>query len=58
MSKATRASSDTTIYRMIRAMAGIETGRNCRTCGEPIERRDRFGMSEGVCSACRMPAAS
>jgi hypothetical protein len=25
----------------------------CRSCGEPIERRDPFGLSEGVCAPCR-----
>jgi hypothetical protein len=42
-----------TVYRLFRAMAGVESGRCCRTCGESILREDRFGLSEGVCSPCR-----
>jgi len=41
------------VWRFFRSMAGIESGRWCRSCSEPIERRDRFGLSEGVCHACR-----
>ena len=37
----------------LRAMYGMETGRACRSCGEPIARRDAFGTSEGVCRRCR-----
>jgi len=47
-------SMSTTIYRLIRAMAGEETGRTCRRCAESIRTSDPFGMSEGVCRACRL----
>lgn len=52
-----RSSSEITVYSLMRAMAGIESGRHCRSCHEPIDRHDRFGMSEAVCSACRVRAA-
>jgi hypothetical protein len=42
-----------TVRMLIRALAGVETGRECRWCEEPIGRDDRFGMSEGVCRPCR-----
>jgi hypothetical protein len=42
-----------TVWRLFRAMAGIESGRCCRSCGESILRDDYFGLSEGVCRACR-----
>ena len=29
------------------------SGRSCRVCGSPVASRDGFGMSEGVCPACR-----
>ncbi|MGD1033610.1 MAG: hypothetical protein ABR977_04175 [Candidatus Dormibacteria bacterium] len=29
------------------------SGRGCRACGSPIDARDGFGLSEGVCPACR-----
>jgi hypothetical protein len=29
------------------------SGRWCRVCGLGIARGDEFGLSEGVCSACR-----
>jgi hypothetical protein len=41
------------IYTLFRALAGLEAGRWCRTCHEPIAPRDGFGLSEGVCRACR-----
>ena len=47
-------SMSTTIYRLIRVMAGEETGRTCRRCAESIRPSDPFGMSEGVCRACRL----
>jgi len=34
-------------------MLGVPVGRWCRVCREPIEVSDRFGLSEGVCVACR-----
>ena len=42
-----------TIWNVFRAMAGLEYGRRCRSCAESILAEDRFGMSEGVCRACR-----
>jgi hypothetical protein len=42
-----------TIYNVFRALVGIESGRFCRSCAEPVHRHDHFGMSEGVCRACR-----
>ena len=47
-----------TIYKLFQSFAGAETGRNCRSCGEAINRRDAFGMSESVCIACRVAAGS
>lgn len=46
------------IYSTIRALAGLESGTGCRACKEPIDRADRFGTSEGVCSPCRHAAGS
>jgi formylmethanofuran dehydrogenase subunit E len=46
-----------TMYKVIRAMFGLEAGRSCRRCGEPITTHDAFGMSEGVCAPCRRLAA-
>ena len=45
------------VWRFFRSMAGIESGRWCRSCTEPIARRDQVGQSEGVCHACRSAAA-
>jgi len=44
-------------WLVFRALAGLETGRHCRSCGEAILRADLFGRSEGVCAACRHEAA-
>jgi hypothetical protein len=41
------------IYRLIRAFLGQEAGACCRSCRDPIPSSDEFGLSEGVCSACR-----
>jgi hypothetical protein len=41
------------LYRLIRAFAMQESGRDCRRCGEGIRPSDHFGVSEGVCVACR-----
>lgn len=30
-----------------------DSGRFCRVCGRGIQARDPFGVSEGVCPACR-----
>jgi hypothetical protein len=43
-----------TIYKLVRALAGEETGRTCRRCAESIRNADHFGMSEGVCRPCRV----
>jgi hypothetical protein len=42
-----------TIYTLIRSLFGLDSGRHCRHCGESVERGDAFGLSEGVCDACR-----
>lgn len=42
-----------TIYRVIRGMFGLETGRSCRRCAEIIDADDAFGQSESVCGPCR-----
>lgn len=46
----------TTAWKVLRAMSGLESGRSCRRCDEPIPSQDEFGMSEGVCGPCRHPA--
>jgi len=43
----------TTTWRVLRALAGLENGRWCRSCGETIRRGDPFGRSESVCRPCR-----
>ncbi len=43
----------TTVFKILRGMAGLESGRWCRGCSEAIVRGDDFGMSEGVCRPCR-----
>ncbi len=40
-------------WRFFRTVAGLESGRWCRRCGEGIGRSDAFGRSEGVCLPCR-----
>ena len=42
-----------TTFKVLRALAGLEAGRSCRSCGEPILGADPFGRSEGVCRPCR-----
>jgi formylmethanofuran dehydrogenase subunit E len=42
-----------TVWFTLRALYGLETGRSCRACGEPISSHDAFGSSEGVCKHCR-----
>jgi hypothetical protein len=42
-----------TIYSTFRALVGLESGRWCRGCCDAIARGDAFGLSEGVCRACR-----
>jgi hypothetical protein len=46
-----------TVWNVLRALAGLETGRSCRRCEDAIPRADRFGRSEGVCHPCRTVAA-
>jgi hypothetical protein len=46
-----------TVWRVLRALTGVERGRSCRNCGEAILAKDPFGMSEGVCNACRTELA-
>jgi hypothetical protein len=41
------------IYRLIRSLAGLESGRTCRVCGDSIARSDAFGLSESVCRVDR-----
>jgi hypothetical protein len=43
----------THVWKIMRALAGVEHGSNCRCCGESIQRHDSFGRSERVCSPCR-----
>jgi hypothetical protein len=42
-----------TLGNVLRALAGLETGRSCRRCSESIPRTDAFGWSEAVCNPCR-----
>ena len=44
-----------TTFNVMRALAGLEAGRRCRSCGEAIHGNDPFGRSEGVCRSCRHP---
>ena len=46
-----------TVWNVLRALAGLETGRSCRRCADAIPRGDAFGRSEGVCHPCRTVAA-
>ena len=43
----------TTAYKLVRALAGPQSGRFCRVCAESIQTKDDFGQSEGVCRSCR-----
>lgn len=43
----------TTMRLLVRSLAGPQSGQLCRICSEQILRKDHFGLSEGVCSACR-----
>ena len=42
-----------TVWNVLRALAGLETGRSCRQCQDAISGADPFGRSEGVCHPCR-----
>ena len=44
------------LLKLLYAMYGLYEGRDCRSCGEAISPEDGFGMSEGVCGACRSAA--
>ena len=44
----------TTMKLLVRSLAGPQSGHYCRICSEPIFRKDSFGLSEGVCHACRV----
>lgn len=46
----------TTVWKMMRALSGLESGRACRRCRESIRPQDEFGMSEGICGPCRREA--
>jgi hypothetical protein len=37
---------------VIRGLLG-PPGQGCRRCSQPIDRSDRFGLSERVCGPCR-----
>ncbi len=54
---ARRTALQGTLYNVVRAMTGIESGRDCRTCKHPVDPRDGFGMSEGVSVPCRTDVA-
>lgn len=41
------------LYDLLLAMVNLHSGRRCRSCGTTIAPRDHFGVSEGVCPACR-----
>jgi formylmethanofuran dehydrogenase subunit E len=41
------------VYKLFRALAGLEAGRTCRSCGEAILAQDAHGLGEGVCKSCR-----
>lgn len=46
--------TDMSVWNVIRALAGLEAGRACRSCHEAIPADDVFGMGEGVCRPCRL----
>jgi len=48
----------TTVRDLVLALWGLQSGRPCRSCDQPISPRDPFGFSEGVCRACRVDAAA
>jgi hypothetical protein len=45
-----------TVWNVLWALAGFETGRSCRSCSDSIPAADPFGTSEGVCYPCRTAA--
>jgi hypothetical protein len=42
-----------TVWKVVRGLVGLESGRSCRRCHEPILAGDPYGLSEGVCRPCR-----
>jgi hypothetical protein len=54
----------TRIWTILRSVWGSQasiewfsdSGRFCRVCGRGIDHGDPFGVSEGVCPACRSAA--
>jgi hypothetical protein len=40
------------VYKFLRALAGLESGRDCRVCRGTISAKDLFGLGE-VCEPCR-----
>ena len=43
-----------TVWKLVRALSGLENGRDCRRCGQSILKTDPFGLSESVCHPCRL----
>src|SRR4051794_28448603 len=41
------------VWKIMRALAGVENGSDCRSCGESIQRRDAVGRRGGVRPPCR-----
>jgi intracellular sulfur oxidation DsrE/DsrF family protein len=41
------------LFKLFRAIALQHSGVECRVCRESVHRSDHFGLSEGVCRACR-----
>ena len=39
--------------RLFKAMAMLDNGVLCRSCGEAVHRHDHVGLSESVCRNCR-----
>jgi hypothetical protein len=33
------------VWKVMRALTGVDSGSDCRCCGESIQRDDRFGRS-------------
>ena len=40
------------VHKLLMALVGTYGGRECRRCATPLDRRDAFSMSEGVCGSC------
>ena len=41
------------LHNLLLALNGLYVGRTCRKCGDAVVASDHFGVSEGVCPACR-----